>query len=241
TLKKVEQERASQQWKSYYAQQVEDLMGTIKGLRDDVDKLKIHKALHTKEKVVLIQQHQKELRELQTQYEAKWQAQEQALQRCHFLLDKPTAKDDLVAWIQTRYKDELVLHEKAIRVLEQTPKEHVHLDLLCDALDYLATCYRDYLLQESSYEDCLQQAAQRYDHNFQVSYNSKQSIRSYASNYKLRYTPDNGIRQEFALDQHLVSGVDTTALTRIYFFFEPSTKKIVIGALPSHLPTITQH
>ncbi|MGL5978003.1 MAG: hypothetical protein ACRCZJ_03315, partial [Erysipelotrichaceae bacterium] len=108
TLKKVEQERASHQWKSYYAQQVEDLMGTIKGLRDDVDKLKIHKALHTKEKVVLIQQHQKELRELQTQYEAKWQAQEQALQRCHFLLDKPTAKDDLVAWIQTRYKDELV-------------------------------------------------------------------------------------------------------------------------------------
>lgn len=158
------------------------------------------------------------------------------------LEERPKQPKDIPAWIRQRFSDSIVLHKKAADMLEKLDNSSSgYLKKLCDSLEYLATeYYQSYYSKEISKEEASLYAALKYKQEFQVKLSGEISVAHLPEYYKVKYDKNDGSRRkEYPLNIHLKSGTDTEHLIRIYFFYDEVNRKIVIGSLPKHLPTVS--
>ena len=114
----------------------------------------------------------------------------------------------------------------------------VDLSLLCDALAYLATDYRDELLGKIDEDECRNRASRKYNRGFIVTPSATKSIEMYKSEYNIKCYPGFlGKPVDSTLDLHLKVGNTNENLLRIYFLYDKEKQQIVVGSLPRHLST----
>ena len=108
--------------------------------------------------------------------------------------------------------------------------------LLCDAIEYLATEYRDLKRGAIQWEDATHRCSEKYGRPFEVTGCGEVSVEMYASQYKIKYQMGaKGKPVESVLDEHLKVGNTAGNLIRIYFLYDSQRDVIVVGSLPYHL------
>ena len=154
-------------------------------------------------------------------------------------LQRPRTKKELPQWARQSLAPHLVLHPRAEATLEAACLNEDRLELVYDALEYLATDYWENRYGELSDEELLNRTSLKYQRGFAVTPNSDSSIATYPNQYKLNgYTMLSGAQVTKALDYHLKTGNKAEHLVRIYFFFDDERRRIVVGSLPEHLDTV---
>ncbi|HOO25810.1 MAG TPA: hypothetical protein PKW24_04305, partial [Clostridiales bacterium] len=153
----------------------------------------------------------------------------------------PQKPSEIIGWVESRFEGRLLLHERAIDSLNKVFPQDVDMNLLCDALEYLANEYLDFLKRAIDKEERDLLCSQKYDRPFCVVGNSNASIQKFPTEYKIKYKPGfKGKPVETVMDWHLRVGVDSAKLLRIYFLYDNEKQLIVIGYLPGHLSTASQ-
>lgn len=140
----------------------------------------------------------------------------------------PTEKDDVCDWIEKNFADNIVVLPKA---RSEMRKYSSALDVagLCDGVLYL-DAYAQYKKQEIS-EDRLKLYAER--NHWEVQGCGKETLKLKKKDYTVVYND-----KQCLLDSHIKYGIKAEVLIRIYFFWDDDTKKVVIGVMPRHLPTV---
>ncbi len=106
--------------------------------------------------------------------EAESQAQrlldekDREITRLHALLNRPKDLDGVTKWAEDYLSEGLIFHQRAKKELSAIAPGEVDLDLLCDALEYLATDYRDELLGKIDEDECRNRASRKYNRGFIV-------------------------------------------------------------------------
>jgi len=173
-------------------------------------------------------------------YEKKFAEASAENERLRRVLGRPEDKDKVPDWAEAEFAGRLMFHKRARDLLERAPAGSVDLRLLCDALEYLATDYRDFLLGTVDSDALLLRCSQKYNRPFEVTRNSDMSVAMYPQDYKIKYYIGfKGKEIDSVLDRHLKVGIDSDKLLRIYFLFDEDKKRIVVGSLPGHLPTVS--
>ena len=151
----------------------------------------------------------------------------------------PTKPSQLAQWIEEQFSGRLIFHSKAVALIENTPAAEVDMKLLCDALEFLATEYRNELIGEITEEERNLLCSKRYGRPFTVTPIKGMSPQAYSAEYKIKYYEnEKGKKYESVLDLHLKVGNDSENLLRIYFLYDKEKKLIVVGSLPKHLKTL---
>lgn len=146
-------------------------------------------------------------------------------------LSRPSRLADVAEWIQKQFEGKIVLHSRAVKLLNNANPSNVDIDILCDAVEYLAEEYRDCLLQKISPEDLSHICSVKYNRPFRVKVTGDEYMTK--SEYNIYYNGENRF-----MNLHFLYGCSTEALIRIYFFYDKKEKSIVIGSLPYHLPCL---
>lgn len=188
------------------------------------------KSLLRQELEALTESHDKKLAELQSEIDYLKNRQ-----------NRPKELADIIPWVERSFPDALFLHARAKAELAAVKPDEVNLSLLCDALEYLATEYRDELLGYISRDECLNRCTKKYNRGFEVTPLTGTSVEMYPTEYRIKYYPGpKGKPVESLLNLHLKVGVDPRTLIRIYFLYDKEKQLIVVGSLPKHLKTVEQ-
>jgi len=124
--------------------------------------------------------------------------------------------------------------------MEDLAPNTANLNLLCDALEFLATDYRDELIGLINQDKMNMNCMKKYGRPFVVTPVTGASVEMYPCDYKIKYHIGfKGKPVESPLDLHLRVGVDNIYLIRIYFLYDKEKKLIVVGSLPHHLHTVS--
>ena len=116
----------------------------------------------------------------------------------------------------------------------------MNIELICDALDFLATDYWDRRYARITTEEMLTRCSQKYGRPFEVKPTGNATIEFTPSEYKIKYFIDpSGNEVDSSLEYHLRVGNDPENLLRIYFLHDDTKKLIVVGSLPRHLRAVT--
>ena len=183
---------------------------------------------------------QKQQQQLQNEKKLKQLAEKEAY--ISFLqkrLARPHSKKELPRWAEENLQPHLVLLPRAVDGLEAASFTESRLELLYDALEYLANDYWESRYQGLEETELHKRASLKYQRGFNVTPNSDSSIASYPQQYKITgYKNKQGSTVTRALDYHLKAGNKAEHLVRIYFFFDDERQQIVVGSLPEHLDTV---
>ena len=153
--------------------------------------------------------------------------------------DQPKSYDGIAAWVEEHFSDRLVLHPKAVARMLNRSNQCAAVELVCDALDYLATDYWEMRYLQIPKEAALTRCARKYGRPFEVKPTGQITIEYTPGEYKIKYFRNaQGAETDSDLDYHLRVGNDPENLLRIYFLHDDREKKIVIGSLPDHLRAI---
>ena len=155
-------------------------------------------------------------------------------------LSRPREHSEIVAWVKEHFSGRLILHPKAEDLLEDKSARSVSAELICDALDFLATDYWDRRYLRISTEELNSRCSEKYGRPFEVKPTGTTTIEFTPAEYKIKYFPGaKGKPVESPLDFHLGVGNDPENLLRIYFLHDDEKKLIVVGSLPRHLRAVT--
>lgn len=155
-------------------------------------------------------------------------------------LSQPTGHSEIADWVENNFEGRLVLHPKAKALLEDRSAKAVSVELICDALDFLATDYWERRYARISTEEMNSRCSEKYGRPFEVKPTGTTTIEFTPTQYKVKYFPGvAGKPVESALDYHLGVGNDPENLLRIYFLHDDTKKLIVVGSLPRHLRAVT--
>ena len=131
------------------------------------------------------------------------------------------------------------MHQRTERLLANKSAQGVNINLLCDAIDFLATDYWEYRYQQLPTEEMNRRCSEKYDRGFDVRKVGDMTVAYTPYEYKVKYQMTGTAKaREYPLEWHLGVGSDPETLLRIYFFHDDTAKKIVIGSLPEHLPAV---
>ncbi|MEL7648672.1 MAG: hypothetical protein AAGU76_11300 [Sedimentibacter sp.] len=182
-----------------------------------------------------------EIEKINHSYDERIDKLKQELKRKDILLGRPKKTEEVPDWVEKYFSGRLIFHDRAKSLISKTPTTEVDMNLLCDAIEYLAHEYRAFLTGEITKEECAKACSETYNRNFNVSPSGDMSIQAYSFEYKVKYGVGfTGKPKEVALNQHLKVGNENKNLLRIYFFYDNDKKLIVVGSLPKHLKTITE-
>ena len=78
--------------------------------------------------------------------------------------------------------------------------------------------------------ECQRLCALYYNRPFEVGESGDRNMKDYASDYTVKHKKENAL-----LTHHLKVGKDPMRLVRIYYFYDKSDRKIVVGSMPKHL------
>ncbi len=155
-------------------------------------------------------------------------------------LTRPTEHSEIAEWAARTFPGRILLHQKAVALLEDKSAKTVQASLICDALDYLATDYWDYRYERIPREEMNTRCSEKYGRPFEIKHTGNMTVQYTPSQYKIKYFPGAaGKPVESPLDYHLCVGNDVENLLRIYFLHDDGKKLIVIGSLPRHLRAVT--
>lgn len=146
--------------------------------------------------------------------------------------NRPQKIDKIPDWVKNTFDGRIELHERAVRMLSKEENSAISVDVLCDALEYLAREYLDVLQGKISTDEANKICAYKYQRPFRVVPTG--AIYRTCVDYNVMIGKTNRF-----LDLHLAWGVNVENLIRIYFFYDKNAKKIIIGSLPRHLPVLT--
>lgn len=155
-------------------------------------------------------------------------------------LSQPKEHDQIASWVEEHFAGRLVMHPKAIALLKDKPARSISIDLICDALDFLATDYWDRRYRRISVGEMNNRCSEKYGRPFEVKPTGMTTIEFTPAQYKVKYfSGAMGKPVESPLDYHLGVGNDPESLLRIYFLHDDEKKLIVVGSLPRHLKTVS--
>lgn len=119
----------------------------------------------------------------------------------------------------------------APRAASELRKHTGYLDIacLCDGIVFLAA-YSQYRRQELSEETLSLYAEHK---KWEVQGCGKETLKVHRSDYTVTIEGKPCI-----LDQHIKRGVRSEELIRIYFCWDEENRRIIIGSMPEHLPTV---
>ncbi len=140
----------------------------------------------------------------------------------------PTDKKDVCSWINENYSELLFV---APRAQSELRKHTGFLDIacLCDGIVFLAA-YSQYRRQELAEETLSLYANHK---KWEVQGCGKETLKVHRSDYTV-----NIEGKPYILDQHIKRGVRSEELIRIYFCWDEEHRRIIIGSMPEHLPTV---
>ena len=154
-------------------------------------------------------------------------------------VDQPRSYDGIEAWVAEHFSDRLYLHPKAVARMLTRSCQCASVDLICDALDYLATDYWEQRYLQLPREVALTRCGEKYGRPFDVTHIGQATIEFTPSEYRIKYFKNaQGKEADSDLDYHLRVGNDSETLLRIYFLHDDSARRIVIGSLPDHLRSV---
>lgn len=152
--------------------------------------------------------------------------------------NRPDNMELLVKWIESEFGSEIILLPRAKDEIKKS--RNCSIDLICDGIEVLAKTYRKWRMGQISEEEYGCQCKSLCRTPFEITLTGESSIRKYPKDYKVPY--DDQIAMEHGgrrvLDQHLKYGVDPRFLLRIYFFWDDTLEKVVIGSMPEHLRSV---
>lgn len=153
--------------------------------------------------------------------------------------DQPVNYDGIEAWVKEHFSDRLILHPKAIARMLTKSSQCADVELICDALDYLATDYWEMRYLQVPKDVTLTRCAEKYDRPFEVKPTGKVTIEAFPGEYRMKYYKDGqGNEMDSDLDYHLRVGNKSEYLLRIYFLHDDENQLIVVGSLPDHLSSV---
>jgi len=135
-------------------------------------------------------------------------------------------------WAIEHYGSQIVIHERAQRQMKEIKNEDVDLNLICDALEFLANEYWDELNGIIDLEESLRLCSLYYNRPFEVGECGDRNIRDYPEDYCISHNS-----KSIQLTHHLKIGKDSKRLVRIYFYYDKADQTILIGSMPKHLRT----
>ena len=190
---------------------------------------------------------EKEKEELRTEVQAEVararasvSARDEEINYLRRKLKQPEEHDRIAAWAADHFEGRLYLHPRAIDLLKERSAKEINIDLICDALDFLATDYWARRYQQLSTEEMNHRCSQKYGRPFDVRPTGTTTVEFTPTQYKIKYFPDlRGKPKESPLDYHLCVGNDPGNLLRIYFLHDDENQLIVVGSLPHHLKAVT--
>lgn len=155
-------------------------------------------------------------------------------------VDRPADHSGVADWAAKHLSSHLILHPKAIGLLEDKDARKVDIDLICDALDFLATDYWSNRYERISDEEMFTRCSAKYHRPFEIKPTGSTTIEFTPAQYKIKYFPGRaGKPVESPLTHHLGVGNDPENLLRVYFLHDDEKKLIVIGSLPCHLKAVS--
>jgi|InofroStandDraft_1065614.scaffolds.fasta_scaffold14569_2 uncharacterized coiled-coil protein SlyX len=153
-----------------------------------------------------------------------------------YKVDRPKKHQEIPSWVARYFEGRILMHSRAVSLLNAKDCREIDLDLICDALDFLATDYWEYWFEQLPWDQVLHRCSQKYGRPFDVAQINSRTIESTPREYKIKYyMNERGKRYESALDRHLRVGNDPENLLRIYFLIDEPKRLFVIGSLPRHL------
>lgn len=211
-----------------YNKEVLDLEKRISDKTDEIAHLKRELESVRKDAEKMLLENDKKIRE-----------QEMVINYYRALDNRPSKKEEVPDWVKQKFDGRLIIHKKGEDRLLDTPSETIDIKLLCDALEFLATEYRESILGNISKDDCDKRAFMKYGRTFYITPISEYTINSFPNDYKIKYYEGyKGKLIESGLDLHLSVGNTYPHMLRIYFLFDKVKKIIVVGSLPQHLHTV---
>lgn len=154
-------------------------------------------------------------------------------------LSAPKKPQDIPSWVEEHFSKTLIFHSKAISLIEDVKESEVDMEILCDAITYLATEYWEQLTGKITEAEMNSRCSKRYGRPFLVTPIKGGTIENYPMEYKIKYYKVGNKLRESPLDLHLKVGNDSENLLRIYFLYDKENKLIVVGSLPKHLKTLS--
>ena len=201
-------------------------------LKDQIRRQKAYADQLEEEKKQLRKQQEKEIAAKDAELSRKEELIEFLRRKC----DRPDDAAGIPEWVEKHFEGRLLLHERAEDLLRGKEARECDEELLCDALEYLASEVYDMRYLGLPEDDANVRCSEKYGRTFEitpvneVTYNDRTCF----SEYHVLYDGKQAV-----LDMHLRCGNATPFLVRIYYFYDDEKKCIVIGSLPAHLKTIT--
>ncbi len=148
----------------------------------------------------------------------------------------PESHAEIANWAEDKLKGKLVLVQHAKDLLLEKGAQSADVGLICEALHFLATDYRDARYKFITEEERDLRAYAKYGRGFQIAPTSDATIRLHPEQYRVKYSCEgNKNSVDCDLTSHLRVGTGAAHLLRIYFFHDDERKLIVVGSLPQHL------
>lgn len=149
---------------------------------------------------------------------------------------RPNTPQEIPDWVQDRFAGRLEFHQRAVKLIKNVSASDIDMQLLCDALEYLAKEYRDLKTGAITQDDANRKCSEKYGRPFTVTGCGDTAVEMYSNQYKIKYkTGYKGKTVETLLNEHLKVGKTNGNLIRIYFLYDEERKVIVVGSLPHHL------
>lgn len=145
----------------------------------------------------------------------------------------PDSKNDLISWIENNFDDQIIIHSKGKSTFSKA-KSQYKLRSLCNCIIYL-NAYMLYKRHQISEKDL---TLYDLDNNWNITSCGKQNYEKYPE-YSITYNDRKGNSINDYLSFHIRSGGDPMTLFRVYFCISDEIDRLIIGAMPDHLPTIS--
>lgn len=233
----------SDQWRRKMASREEELRAELQKRDTEIDRLskQLERQLQYQER---IEQEKGCLREeceqVRTRCNLLIEQKEEEIAYLNRKLARPNEHSEVAAWVASNFSGRVLLHDKAIRLLDEKASKQVNIELLCDALDFLATDYWARRYQRIPTDEMNNRCSEKYGRPFEVTPVGSTTIEFTPVEYKVKYFLGAQSKPvESALDFHLRVGNDVENLLRIYFLHDDEKQVIVVGSLPCHLTAVT--
>lgn len=180
----------------------------------------------------------RQLDDAEQKHKEMLKVKDEEIKRYEALLNRPQRPDGVIEWVEKYLSGKLILHERAKDMMRKITPEKVNLPLVCDALEHLATDFRDELRGNINEDERRLRSSKKYNRNFEIVLTRGPAVGMYPKEYKIKYKIGyKGKPVESLLDYHLKVGNDSANLLRIYFLYDEDKELIVVGSLPEHLST----
>ena len=153
-------------------------------------------------------------------------------------LNRPHTKRELPDWLKENFGNHIVLHPRAVQLLNDADVNQERLGLIYDALEFLGSDYWENRYDGLSDEEMNNRLSLKYQRGFLITQLRDGAIEAFKEQYIVSYVAGGGKTVNKKLDFHLKIGNKAEHLVRIYFFHDEDNKLIVVGSLPEHLDSM---